>query len=278
MKVSFVILNYKTREFLKNHLQNILEIQLPIEYEVIVVDNASSDGSVELVQQEFLNKKVPMELRLIASNKNLGWSAGNNLGVREARGEYVVLSNTDILYSNAADVVNVVRFMDEHPEVGIVGPRLWNPDGTYQYSCYRFYRFLTPVYRRTPFGKFSFAKRDVERHLMMDFAHDTIREVDWLQGSNMFIRRSVFEQIGLIDERFFLYFSDLEFCFRAWDHNIKVVYFPDTHTTHFHKRESATSHGLSVLFSYITRIHIKDWIRYLRKHKNRLPRFRTQEI
>ena len=187
--------------------------------------------------------------------------------------ELVLIMNPDILYSDTDDIIKILHYMDEHQDVGIVGPKLYNTDETVQYSCFRFYKLLTPIYRRTFFYKLPWAKKDIDRYLMKDFDHASVREVDWVLGSNMYIRRSIFDQIGLLDERFFLYFSDLEFCFRAWDYGLKVVYYPFTHITHFHKRESAATSGLKIIFSYTTRLHIKDWVKFIFKYGLRQPKY-----
>lgn len=274
MKLSIVILNYKDKEMFKNGIESILSLKLPFEHEIIAIDNNSGDGTIEMVEEHFLNKNLSVPFTFIPLSTNTGYTAGNNVGIRKAKGDYVLVMNPDILYSHSEDILKVLEYMDNHPDVAIVGPKLYNTDETVQYSCFRFYNLFTPLYRRTFLHKFSWAKRDIDNYLMTDFDHASIREVDWLLGSNMFIRKSVFDTIGLLDERFFLYFSDLEFCYRVWDNNMKVIYYPYAHITHFHKRESASSSGLKILFSYTTRLHIKDWVKFLLKYKLRKPRLR----
>lgn len=274
MELSIIILNYKDKEMFKNGIESILGLQLPIEHEIIAIDNHSQDGTVEMVNEHFLTRKLSTSFTFIPLSTNTGYTAGNNVGIRKARGKYVLIMNPDILYSDREDILKILEYMNTHTDVAIVGPKLFNTDESVQYSCFRFYKLFTPLYRRTFLHTFSFAKRDIDRYLMTDFDHGSIREVDWLLGSNMFVRKSVFDEVGVLDERFFLYFSDLEFCYRIWDKGLKVIYYPYTHITHFHKRESASSSGVKVMFSYTTRLHIKDWIKFLLKYKLRAPRFR----
>jgi len=259
MKLTFVILNYKTPHHLRLCVKNIKQMKLDFDYEIIVVDNASGDESVELIQREF------PEVTLVAKGTNVGHPSGNNVGFKLARGEYIVMVNPDIVFRKADDVIKVLQYMDQHSQVAFVGPRLHNPDGTIQNSCYRRYSFWTPLFRRTFLGKLPQAKRDIQRHLMLDFDHNETISVDWLLGACMFIRRAGMEKIGMMDERLFLYFGDYEWCDRARQNGYAVIYFHDVNGIyHYHKRESASRRfSVQQVFSYVTRIHLKDWKTYL---------------
>ena len=130
MKLSIIILNYKSLGMVKNCLKAIKDLKLDFEYEVIVVDNYSKDESVDYLKEHYF------DIKLIESKKNLGFSGGNNLGVKQAQGEYILVSNPDILVlSKALDTM--IEFMDKHSQAGIIGPKLKNPDGSLQYSCSR---------------------------------------------------------------------------------------------------------------------------------------------
>lgn len=258
MKLSFIILNYNTRHHLRVCIQNIQTLSLAFPYEIIVVDNASRDGSVEMMQQLF------PDIPLILNEKNVGHPAGNNVGIRAATGEYLAIVNPDIIFRDAEDVNRIIATMDAQKEVAFLGPKLHNPDGTVQSSCYRKYSKWTPAYRRTFIGKLPFAQRDIANHLMLDFNHNETREVNWLLGACLFVRATAIAQIGLMNERLFLYFGDYEWCDRAWQNGWKVIYYHDVHHIyHYHRRESApATFSLFQVFSYVTRIHIKDWIVY----------------
>lgn len=265
MKLSIIILNYNTSNLLRLCIQNLLKLEINFTYEIIVVDNASQDDSVEMMRKQY------PEIKLIASETNTGHAAGNNLGIKQAQGEYILILNTDIIFSTVQDFDKVLNFMDQHPAVAIVGPKLLNGDGTVQNSCYRPYSFWTPIYRRTPLGKFDFAKKDLERHLMWDFKHHENREVAWILGACMFVRKDFLNEYGAFNDDFFLYFADYELCDRATRNGLKVYYFADTQIIHYHKRESAQGSvwgGVGTLLNYVTRIHIKDWIKYLKITKN----------
>lgn len=257
--LSIIILNYKTKHLLRLAIKNIQKLGLPFSYEIIVVDNASNDGSVEMVEELY------PDVVLIPNSENTGHAHGNNIGIKKARGEYVLIMNTDIIFSTKKDIETILEYMRHHPKVGLIGPQLRNGDGTIQNSCFRPYSSMTPVYRRTPLGKYSFARKDLARHLMADFDHRSIKEVDWLLGACLFTRKDVLDKVGAFNEDFFLYFADYELCDRLRFHGYSVIYFPDVHIVHYHRRESAQKSiwgGLGSLLNYVTRVHVRDWQTY----------------
>ena len=131
MQLSIIILNYKQKGLVKNCLKNILSLNLGLEYEIIVVDNNSSDGCTVMVKEEFPGVKI------IASKKNLGYAGGNNLGIKKARGKYILILNPDITpLTNSIE--EIYQFMENNPDCAIGGPKLLNPDRSTQISCCRF--------------------------------------------------------------------------------------------------------------------------------------------
>jgi len=221
----------------------------------VVVDNNSGDGSVQMVKEIF------PQVKLIEAKENLGHHKGNNLGIKKTTGKYVLILNTDIaIISNAID--QIYRFMEDQLQAALVGPRLKNPDGTIQMSCMRFPDKVVPIYRRTFLGRFDFAKKKINRYLMTDYDHKSTRQVDWILGACAMIRRSVIDQVGLMDEDLFLYFGDVAWCKKFFATGYQVYYYADADIVHYHKRESAQSGILSRIFW----IHIMDWFKYLRKY------------
>lgn len=232
-----------------------------LNYEIIVVDNASGDGSDELVKENF------PQVKLIVTDKNLGHAKGNNLGLKEARGKYVLFLNTDIAVLEDG-IRKLYEFMETNPKVGLAGAKLLNPDKTPQESCLRFPNKITPLYRRTFLGNFNLAKKELERYTMADFDHNITRPVEWVMSSAVILRREALDRIGPMDERFFVYFADVDWCRRFWENGYQVYYVADAPMVHYHRRESAEGQGLGSLFHPLTRIHIKDWLKYLKKYKN----------
>ena len=261
MDLSVIILNYKTKNLLKECLRGIRIATPKLALEVIVVDNASGDGSPEMVLADF------PEVRIIRSKKNLGYAGGNNLGLKAASGRYVMIMNPDILVWPGS-IEALVTYMDAHQDVGLVGPKLTNPDGTTQQSCYRFHTPMIPLYRRTIAGRLPHARRALAEFLMEDFDHASPREVDWLLGGALIARREAAAGVGPLDESFFLYFDDTDWCRRFWEKGWKVVYCPDSVMVHFHQR--ASKGGVTELFrNPVARIHVRSAVTYFRKYQGK---------
>lgn len=258
MDYSIVLLNYKSKGLLRQCIKGILAVAHRRTYEIIVVDNASHDGTPEMIAKEF------PEARCIVSPINSGFGPGNNIGIRGALGKYIVIMNPDVVVLDDG-LDRLADYMDAHPRVGIMAPQLVNPDRSIQYSCYQFPTPMIPVYRRTPFGKLAAGKRAVRAYLMQDWDHASEREVDWVLGACMVMRREMLDQIGLFDDQFFLYFEDTDLARRAWGAGWRVVYNPAVQFVHYHKRESSGG-IIKALRNKVTRIHIQSGIKYFRKY------------
>ncbi len=269
MDLSIIVLNYKTMRLLRECLRSIRFANPQLRFEVIVVDNASGDGTAAMVRQEF------PEHVLIESSANRGYAGGNNLGLAAAKGRHVMIMNADIFVKDGV-LEELVRYLDAHPEVGMVGPRLVNGDGSAQESHYRFHTLDIPMLRRTPLGATGWGSRKLDAFLMKDVQPSGPTEVDWLLGGAVVARREAVAEVGLLDERFFLYFDDVDWCRRFWEKGWKVVYLPDVSLIHLHQRQSAEGELLAVVTNPVTRIHIRSAVQYFRKYW-RKPNPRTGE-
>lgn len=257
--VTFVTVNYKTPHHIRQLLKGVEEARFQFPFEYLLVDNASGDGTVEMVRERF-----PW-VRVIESPDNVGFGAGNNLALAEARGMYVMLFNPDLTVF-PREVESWIEWMHVRPEIGISGPRILNPDGTDQESCYRFPNLLTPVLRRTFVGRLPFARKSLERYTMkgMDRAHE--QDVDWVLGAAMLIRKSVLETIGYFDPRFFMYFEEADICRRAWSGGYRVTYAPVASFMHYYGRESRIRFPWEFITNKLARIHVASGIKYFMKH------------
>jgi N-acetylglucosaminyl-diphospho-decaprenol L-rhamnosyltransferase len=262
MDVSIIILNYKQKGLVKKCIQGIYGVNPQVTFEVIVVDNNSEDGCYEMIDKLF------PEVKVIQSRQNNGMGAGNNIGIQVAQGKYVMIINPDTVFLEDA-ISKMFRFMESHADVGMVGPKLVNPDGTIQFSARRFHSWKTPLYRRTIFGRTKNAKQHIDRYLMKDLNRGVYSEVDWLFGACLFIRKSAIEKTGNFDERFFMYFEDCDLCKRFWDAGWKVVYFPEAHIVHYHHRQSAETFGMISIFKKASRNHIMSGIKYFAKYRGK---------
>lgn len=264
--LSIIILNYNQKNLLKNCLKSLKEANLRLAYEIIITDNNSNDGSKEFLSQF---RTQGLKFKVVFNDKNLGYARANNQAIKLSQGEYVLILNPDVIVLPGS-VEKLVEFLERDRQAGAVGPQLLNPDKSIQYSCYRFPRLITPAVRRTFLGKLLVFKKELSRYLMLDFDHQQIREVNWLIGACLMVRKEVLEKVGFFDERYFLYFEDVDLAKKIWQAGFKVIYNPRVKMIHFHRRLSADSSAFVSLFSKVTWIHIISALKYFWKwRKNR---------
>ena len=254
MQLSIVLVNYKTPKQLCECIDTIYKSYKEAD-DIIVIDNDSQDESIDLVRKTF------PEVRVVASRLNGGFAMAANWGFNLARHDTILLLNPDILVQNNA-IQKLYDALHSDSSIGIVASKLLNFDGTLQYSCFRFHKFMTPFYRRTVLGKWGPGKKELARFEMTDWDHNDQRDIDWALGGSLMIKREVLEKIGLMDDRYFLYFEDVDLCRTVWENGYRVVYVPDAIMMHEHQRLSAHHTGLKSLFNRVTRIHIRSWMKY----------------
>ncbi|MBI2050677.1 MAG: glycosyltransferase family 2 protein [Parcubacteria group bacterium] len=268
MDLSAIILNYNTKDFLLPCIKGMVQHTADLDYEIVIVDNASTDGSVAYIKEKIL-PRFP-QVKLLESKENKGFSAGNNLGISRSAGRYALIMNPDIvIWDNSLKAM--ADYMDANPNVGIAGPRLLSPDGSLQYFVYRFPSPQVLMYRRTPLARLGFAQRAIKKYLMMDWDHTDNRQVDWVQGSCMIARREAIKQVGLMDERFFLFLEDTDWCRRFWEAGFEVRYLSDVEIIHYHGRASVSSHFYLSFFNKMSWIHLGSALKYFRKWGFNLP-------
>jgi hypothetical protein len=260
MDLSILIVNYKNKAKTISCIESIKQADLTgLTYEIIMVDNNSADGTIEE-----LKLKYP-EVKCLASQHNRGMGGGNNLAARGAIGEYLMILNNDTLVKTDS-IKKLINYYKSRQDIGLLGPKLQYPDGRLQNTCLRFPGILTPFYRRTFLGKF--AKRHLDRFIYADYDHQTVKEVDWVQGSAMLIKHSLFEELAGFDELFFMYFEDIDLCRRIWQSGLKVIYYPESVIIHDHTRASANDRWyLAPFTNRLSQIHLASWIKYFIKWK-----------
>ncbi len=228
MDLSIIIVSYNTKEFLKGCIESIYKTTKNIKFEIIVVDNNSSDTTVQL-----LEKLKTDNFRFIANNQNLGFSKANNLGVKKATGKYLLFLNPDIeVHENTLE--EMVKFMDQHEDGGAATCKVIMPNGEIDDASHR--GFPTPWNSLAHFSGLSklFGKRKLFggynlKHLNLA----TMHEIEALAGAFMIVRRSAGEQVGWWDEDYFFYGEDLDFCYMLKQHSWKIYYVPDYSVLHY---------------------------------------------
>jgi GT2 family glycosyltransferase len=236
LRLSIIIVNWNTRDITRNCLRSVREHVSGIAYEVIVVDNASSDGSVEMIRAEF------PDVRLIANDANLGFGRANNQAMRVARGEFFFLLNSDTVIFDEA-IQRLVKFIMDDPAIGIAGCKLLFEDRTLQASCSRFPSIRCALLEDLMLYKFLPRRLQGELLLGGYWPHDRARDVDAVWGAAMLVRREVFEQTGGFDERIFMYGEDLEWSMRVRDCGWRIAFTPAAAIIHLNHKSSEKKYG-----------------------------------
>ncbi|HWQ99800.1 MAG TPA: glycosyltransferase family 2 protein [Candidatus Methylomirabilis sp.] len=258
-KISFVTVCYNTPNLIRVLLRGVERAGFQFSFEYFLVDNGK-DGTAESVRAQF-----PW-VTVVDAGGNVGFAAGNNAAFRRATGEYVMLVNPDLTIF-PGEMEKLIAYADEHPDVGIVGPRVNNPNGTRQESCTRFPHALMPLYSRTFLGKTRFGRRAVDWYHQRDMDHDADHETDSLFGAALLIRKNALDEFGLFDERFFMYYEDVDLCRRAWMTGWKVRYAPSARFAHYHQRQSLIRAPWELFTNRVARVHIASGIRYFLKYR-----------
>lgn len=263
MDLSIIVTSYKNPDLLKVCLDSIRENISSIDHEIIVADSETEEKTEMMMRENFPDVKFfPFE-------KNVGFQALLKKGIQESKGEFLLLLNGDIIVGKNS-VATLLKYVSENPEVGIAGPRLLNFNGTPQSSCFMFYEPVTIIYRRTFLGKFGFAKKHLDWFLMKDLDHEKALEVDWLMGSALLVSREALEKVGHMDERFFMYMEDVDWCRRFWEKGYKVVYYPFSTMHHYHGKFSGKKGVLhSIFLNKYTWIHISSAFKYFIKYRGK---------
>ncbi len=264
MKLLITLVNYNTTDLLLKCLDSIQQQEVHVDYRIVVIDNNSQDGGMEQVKAAY------PDVTVIENGTNNGYAIAVNQAIRLFESDYILLLNPDIEVRPGA-IDALVTFMDTTPDVGITGGKLFYPDGALQYSCRTFFTLPVILYRRTFLGKLFPNSSVLKRHLMTDWDHDTVRDVDWMLGACMLIRRSALKDVGLMDERFFLYFEDVDWCYRMKKGGWRVCYLPQAEMIHHHRRESAKGMNKTLFFHIMSMFHFYDkwgkFLYFLRKYR-----------
>ncbi|HHH12484.1 MAG TPA: glycosyltransferase family 2 protein [Candidatus Moranbacteria bacterium] len=262
-ELTIAVNGYRNPEMLKLCLESIFSTlrDKNIDYELIVADSATEAETYDLMRQEF------PQVTFLPDERNIGFGAMVNKCLSVARGEYVFLINSDTILEDRT-VVDLLAYIKSHPDVGIVAPAQKSFNGRLANTCFRFYKPMTVFYRRTFLGKLPFARRHLAEFEMKDYDRREPKEVDWVIGSAMMVRRSDVEKIGMMDRRFFMYMEDVDWCRRFWKAGRKVVFLPTVTMYHYYGKGSAKGGVLrALLLNKLTRIHIASAIKYFWKYR-----------
>ncbi len=254
--VTIIIVSWNTREILRACLRSVYENAGAVAFETIVVDNASADGSAQMVAQDF------PQVQLVTNADNRGFAAANNQGMVLARGRYVLLLNSDTVVLDRA-LERTVAFADAHPEAAVVGCRVLNPDRTWQRTCSRFPSALNLLLSSTYAYKLFPKSRLWGREFMLYWDRSDVRAVDVVSGCFMLVRREAIERVGRMDEAFFMYAEETDWCYRFHQAGYQALFTPAASIIHLggaSSRQAASKMRLQLSAGIL---------HFLKKHKSR---------
>jgi GT2 family glycosyltransferase len=262
-KLSIVIVNWNTREYLRKCLESVFRYAGNLDYQLIVIDNHSQDSSQELLSSlRLLNDKI----EVVLNKKNLGFAKAVNSGLRRAKGEYILLLNPDTQIKETT-LEKSIKFMDDHSHCGVMGGKILNPDGSIQPSIRKFPTFLSQLFILLKLHHFT-KNQSLKEYFSYNFDYSRTQEVDQVMGAFFLIRKSILEIIGYFDERFYLWFEEVDFCRRAKNANWRIFYYPEAEIVH--TGGASFSQKISIRNQWQFN---KSLLYYFKKHSGHLKHF-----
>lgn len=263
MDVSIIIVNYNTKELLRDSINSIKETTFNLEYEIIVSDNDSKDGSVEMIKEEFT------DVILIENKKNGGFAYANNKGIELSKGKYIFLLNSDTIVLKDA-ILNLFKYMNENKEIGILGPKLLNADLSDQTSVFAYptlFKEFASIFELKKVLNNKFIKKvilkfadkalpnDVNQYMKNYKVNKNIEKVEVLVGAAMFIRRDVVNTIGGLDESYFMYYEEIDYCLNAAQNGWPSVFYPVSEIIHLIGQSSKKVSEITFIARYKSMLH-----------------------
>lgn len=229
--------------------------------EIVIVDNGSDDGLLEWCAA------THPQIKTVSTGGNFGFAHGVNAGLKIVNARYYFVLNPDTRFVEPNTLVRLLAWMEQNKTIGVAAPRLVYADGSHQPSAHRFPTLLVQLVRRSPLSRRTFFKKRINNFLLANEKLDTARPVDWAQGSALFIRAEALMEVGPLDERFWMYYEDCDWCRRFWQAGWPIYYLPEITVRHNHGRGSAKVPGIfkPLFVNRLARAHLKSWAQYFWK-------------
>jgi len=274
--INIVFVNYFTKDDIVDAVASVVQDirECPFSVQITVVDNSENQDGLK----EVMTARYPQVL-YVNCNGNVGFGKGNTIGFEAVKARYYFALNRDVLIPSGTKVIErIILFMDSHPKIGCIGPKLVNIDNSLQYSCYRFdllSMIIKPFKQINLDKKYKWLQKYSDKLLMKDFDHNTTRPVDWVLGAAMVVRQEVLDQVGSFDQRYFMYMEDCDWCRSMWNAGWPVYYVHDIIIMHKYMRESAKVPGVikALVQNKLARSHLFSWLKYIWKWRNNFKHF-----
>ena len=253
MKLSIIILTWNSEKYIDNCINSIYNGSQMTDFEILLIDNGSKDKTLQKIEEKY------SEIKLIKNKINRGIAPARNQGIKEAKGDYILILDIDTVVKDDS-ILKMMEFMEQHTEIGICGPKLVYQDGSLQSSCRRFPLVQTKFLRRFPMKVF---EKYLKEELYCGRFEDKVGywDVDYVIGACQMIRKKAFEDTGLLDERIFYGPEDVDLCLRMWLKGWKVIYYTEACIIHFEQRITKKR-----LVSKVSLKHVEGLIYYFFKH------------
>jgi len=269
--LSIIVTSYQNAAVLDLCLKSIVDETKNCEKEgyrseIIIVDGEAGEKTQDVAKKHILKNQ---SITYCPFSKNIGFPKLVNKGIKESHGNYILILNSDIILTGGS-LKKMLEYLKNNPGVGILGPKLLNFDGSPQDSAFHFYSPSIILYRRTFLGKTPWGRKKLRDFVINIKSNTEPTSFDgWLMGSALMLRKDNLDKVGLMDERYFMYFEDVDWCRRFREKGYEIVYFPKATLFHYHGKQSATRHFWEVVFNKMTVIHITSAIKYFWKFRKK---------
>jgi GT2 family glycosyltransferase len=254
-ELSVVIVTYNSSLQIKRAINSIFKSLIDLSFELIIVDNNSQDETISIV------KNLGLDIILICNDSNIGFAKANNVGFKRATGKFILIYNPDLILTKDSNLLKLIGIYSMSNEIGLVAPRLYYENGIVQESVRGFPNPLAQMIRLLKLDKYFNSNKLYSKYLVSASQLEVNTYVDWVIGAFMLVRKELLFEIGLFDERYFMYMEDADLCLNLKKRGYKICYCPQFSAVHSYNRESSKK-----LFSSLKWTHIKSSLKFYAKH------------
>ena len=256
MDLSIIIVNYETYELTKQTIESVIKFENQFKYDIYLVDNASEDGSFEKLQKDFINESENSLIKFILNSENKGFAQANNLAIKRIKSKYILLLNSDIIVVDDC-LEKSIDFMENHQDTGVLGCKVVLPDNTLDKACRRsFPDFYVSFYRMVGLSKIFPKSKRFGRYNLTYLDEDETYEVDCVMGAFMLLRSVTVNEVGLLDENFFMYGEDIDWCYRIKAAGWKIFYFSDAKIIHYKGASNSKKQNRRMIHEFYRAMYI----------------------